>query len=862
MGGTATTPEQPAGTPSLAALLDAAGYGDAALIGRGSFGAIFRCTQRSLGRTVAVKVLASDLDPDNRARFVREGLIMGRLSEHPYILSVIEVDMTSSSRPYIVMAYCAEDSLAARIHSTGALPWEEAVGIGVKLAGALETAHRCGILHRDVKPGNVLVSDYGEPQLTDFGIAHFAGGFETASGVITGSLAYTAPEVIHGARASAASDTYALGATLLHLIAGRPPFESQPGEELAALLLRITTQQPPDLRHVAPNDLCAAIERAMAPDPQDRYASTADFGRALQKSQRTRDLPVGSMSIQQIDLSSASPSPPEPPSTLAVCEGSDPLAAARAALECHDWRRAYEVATAAVESTGEPTGEALEVLAEAAWWTGQLDDCIAARDRAYRWYERTGDRRSAGRCARNLYDDWGMKGNAAVSAAWLRRARRALDHELECSEYGFLQVSEAEIAVGAREVARAEELARAALELGRSIGDSDVEALALQALGHILIDRGDSTEGLACLDEAMLSALEGRLSPLLTGWVHCSLISACHDLGDIRRANEWLEAACAWAADHPFTAFPGLCRLHRAEMMEWRGDWSAAEQEARRASDELRSVHVPVAATAWAEVGDIRRRRGDLDGAEEAFAKAEALDSRPFAGLALLRLAQGRVEAADRVITAALEDAADNRLGRAWLLPAEVQIAVAAGDMARASRAADELRETATAYQSAALLASAATAAGRVQLAADDPVACATLRRAVERWGGLGVPYEVATARVLLAQACRKAGDQDGAARSMAIARELFDRIGSVNATGAGAALPGGLSDREAEVLRLVAAGRTNNEVARQLYISVKTVARHVSNIFTKIGVTSRAAATAYAFEHHLVGIRPDDAAE
>jgi hypothetical protein len=230
----------------------------------------------------------------------------------------------------------------------------------------------------------------------------------------------------------------------------------------------------------------------MAPDPQDRYASTADFGHALQECQRTHDLPVDSVPIQPVDTSSAPP-PPEPPSTVARSETSEPLAAARAALDRHDWQRAHDVATAAVGSTREPTGEALEVLAEAAWWTGQLDDCIAAHERAYRWYERTGDQRSAGRCARYLYDDWGMKGNAAVSAAWLRRARRALADEVVCPEYGFLLVSEAEIAIGARKVDRAEELARAALELGRSIGDSDVEALALQALGHILIDRGDST---------------------------------------------------------------------------------------------------------------------------------------------------------------------------------------------------------------------------------------------------------------------------------------------------------------------------------------------------------------------------------
>ena len=240
-----------------------------------------------------------------------------------------------------------------------------------------------GSLHRDVKPGNVLVSDYGDPQLTDFGIAHIAGGFETASGIIIGSLAYTAPEVIHGAPASAASDTYALAATLFHLIAARPPFESQPDEELAALLMRITTQRPPDLRHVAPNDVCAAIERAMAPDPQDRYVSTADFGCALQETQQAHDLPVASMPIQQVDTSSAPASPPEPPSTVAWSETSQPLAAARAALECHDWGRAYDIATAAVGWTGEPTGEALEILAEAAWWTGRLNAGIHARDRAY-----------------------------------------------------------------------------------------------------------------------------------------------------------------------------------------------------------------------------------------------------------------------------------------------------------------------------------------------------------------------------------------------------------------------------------------------------------------------------------------------
>ncbi|HVM52124.1 MAG TPA: helix-turn-helix transcriptional regulator [Acidimicrobiales bacterium] len=531
---------------------------------------------------------------------------------------------------------------------------------------------------------------------------------------------------------------------------------------------------------------------------------------------------------------------------------------ARSALVAQDWAAAHAAATAVVAASDEPSGDALDVLAEAAWWIGRLDECIDARERAYAAYERAGADRSAGGCAVQLYFAWALNGKPAIATGWLRRARRWLDGDMECVEYGFLLLYEAEVAHGGGELARASDLAGMALDLGRRLRSPDLEAQALQAMARVLIDRGEPADGLAHLDEAMLFAREGRLSPLVAGRVYCSLVTACHELGDIRRARDWTDAVSSWADAHPRSAFPGMCRLHRAELLQWRGEWAAAEAEARRAGDDLAGVHVPTAAAAHVEVGEIRRRLGDLDGAEAAFARAEELNASPAAGRALLRLAQGRLEAADAIIAGALA-AATVALGRAWLLPAEVQIAVALGDLDRAERAARELAATATHYESPILLAAAETARGRVGLAAGDAEAVATLRGAVQQWADLDVPYEAATTRVLLAQACRGAGDEEGAKASLAAAAAIFDRLGAVvdlatdGGDGKGGS-PAGLTGREVEVLRLVAAGNTNKQIAAALYVSDKTVARHLSNIFAKVGVSTRAAATAFAFEHGLVG--------
>jgi len=539
------------------------------------------------------------------------------------------------------------------------------------------------------------------------------------------------------------------------------------------------------------------------------------------------------------------------------------LADAREALARCEW----EAARARLESLptdgGAAEAERLDALGEALWWLGRIDECIDARQRAYELFDAAGERRRAGLTAIWLYEHHCFKGRPSMGSGWLQRARRSLTGDTDCAEWGHLLLREAEQAHGRGELSFALTNATSALGLGRTLASCDLEAEALQTIGRLLIDSGRPAEGLAHLDEAMLLVIEGRCGPYTSGKVYCSLVGACEDLGDLRRAAEWTDASVAWSQRHPFAVFPGLCRVKRAEVLQWRGDWEAAEREARRACEELAAIKLNSAAAAWVEVGEIRRRIGDLAGAEEAFGRAQEMCCTPAGGLARLRLAQGRIDEARSIIDDALRDETWNRLARARLLPAKVQIALAGGDADAARTAADELDGIATEFDSALLLAEAAVARGRVALAAGDLAeACSSLRRGFERWTELDVPYEAATAQLLLGHASGRLGDREGEERWLAGAAATFERLGAAYDARAGGeaarlpVLPCGLTEREAEVVRLVAEGLTNKDIAARLFLSEKTVARHLSNIFVKIGVGTRAAATAFAFERGIVAPR------
>ncbi|MGD9797476.1 MAG: LuxR C-terminal-related transcriptional regulator [Acidimicrobiia bacterium] len=537
----------------------------------------------------------------------------------------------------------------------------------------------------------------------------------------------------------------------------------------------------------------------------------------------------------------------------------DPLTTLRDAIAHHDWQAAFDAGSAV--SIDDPAGEAerLDLLADAAWWLGRLDDCIAAREGAYRLYDGLGDGRRAGQCSVWLYEHHQMRVRPVIAATWLRRARAALEPHPESPEYGAMVLREAELAHGRGELDAAADAARSAVELGRRIRSADLEAEALQALGRVLIDLGDPEAGFARLDDAMLFAVEGRLRPYSTGKVFCSLVSACEEVGDLDRADEWTSATAAWSEQHPRAVFPGICRVHHAVVLKRRGLLAEAAAEAARAGEELLGSHLPNAAAAFAEMGDIRRRLGDLEAAAEAFGRAEEMTGQVCGGYALLRLAQGHVADARAAIDRCMAGCGSSPLSRAKLLPMLVHIAIAGDDLDEASAAASDLEQIADRYGSAFLLATALATRGRLRLAVGEPGALDTLRDACRAWQQLDVPYEVATTRTLIGEALRRAGDEHGAADSFGSAARLFDEIGAqleariASGDAPRRSLPGGLTEREVEVLRLTASGMTNSEIAGSLVLSVKTVSRHLSNIFTKIGVSSRSAATAFAFEHDIV---------
>ncbi len=461
------------------------------------------------------------------------------------------------------------------------------------------------------------------------------------------------------------------------------------------------------------------------------------------------------------------------------------LEAGRDAARRHVWRDAYELLRSA-DKDGELTAEDLQDVAEAAWWTGRLEEAIALRERAYTAFVEAGQPRQAALLAIQLAGDYDNRSAMAVAGGWLARAERLLRDQEEGVEHGHLALARGMAALGMGELGTADaELGRAQEFAGR-FGDRDLEAMALVFKGTVLVALGDVGEGLALLDEATAAAVSGELQPLATGMVYCVTVHSCQELGDCGRAAEWTDAANRWCDRLDVTGFPGACRIHRAEIMRLRGEWPKAEEQALQACEELHDYNHFVTAAGYYEIGEIRRRRGDFAAAEEAYGKASELGRDPQPGLALLRLAQGKVEAAAAAVKRTLANESLDPLARARRLPAQVEIALAAGEIRRAREAAEELERIADDYRvgerrTPALEGAVQLAWGQIRLAEHDwDEAVTTLRAARETWGKVGAPYETAQARMLLGLAYRGSGDEDGAEEEIGAAKATFERLGAV----------------------------------------------------------------------------------
>jgi DNA-binding NarL/FixJ family response regulator len=524
------------------------------------------------------------------------------------------------------------------------------------------------------------------------------------------------------------------------------------------------------------------------------------------------------------------------------------------------WREAYEALSAGRD---ELAPKDLEHLAVAAYLVGEDVASTDAWSRGHAAFLEAGDAPRAARCAFWLGIIFMLRGDHAQGGGWLGRAQRALDEgDQDCAERGLLLVPQMLGALHSGDPESALAIADRMIESAARFDDPDLLLLAQLGLGQSLIALDRVGEGTALLDEVMATATSGVGTPITVGIVYCAVLEACHEIFDVRRAREWTDVLTRWCAAQPdLVPYRGQCLVHRSQILQLDGAWPEAMDEAERACQRLAGD--PAVGEAYYQRAELHRLRGAYEDAQEAYREANIQGRSPQPGLALLRLAQGRVDAASAAVRGVL-DTETSSIVRARVLPAAVEVLLAAGDVRAAREASDELSAIAQRLDVAVVHANASRALGAVLLAEGDARAALPLLRAAwTAWHMLGAPYEAARVRELVAAACDALGDRDTAVMELDAARLAYEELGAapdlerLRALRAGPRPTGGLSSREIEVLRLVATGRTNRAIANDLVISEKTVARHVSNIFTKLGVSSRAAATAYAYENGLVDPRP-----
>jgi ATP/maltotriose-dependent transcriptional regulator MalT len=547
--------------------------------------------------------------------------------------------------------------------------------------------------------------------------------------------------------------------------------------------------------------------------------------------------------------------------SVEAASGRPELERGRACVARGAWTDAHAALSAAdAASPLEPVD--LELVARVAYMLGRDDDYLRALERAHYGYLDADDAPRAARCTWWIGLCLLLLGESAPAQGWFARGDRLLEREpSDCVERGYLLLADMLQSFAEEDFEGAHDAAAEAIEIGQRFGDGDLVALGVMDQGHALLELGRTAEGLRLMDESMVAVTSGELSPIVAGILYCNTIAVCRAAHELRRAREWTTALTVWCERQPdMVAHTGVCLVHRAEIMQVQGAWDQAFDEASRVRADGVLNRRASSAACYVQ-GEIHRLRGDFDAAEEAYRLATRQGGAAQPGLALLRLAQGNVEAA----LAAIRRVADETgppLDRAGLLPAHVEIALAAGEVEEAARASDEVAAIARTLRSDVLHAASAYARGAVALARGEPTeALKALRESSRAWSALEAPYEEARARVLVGLACKELGDHDGAALELDAARTAFAELGAQPALAWVDVLVGSeaprdeyrLSPRELEVLRLLVSGETNRAIAGVLVLSERTVDRHVSNIYAKLGVTSRAAATARAYEQNLV---------
>jgi DNA-binding CsgD family transcriptional regulator len=554
---------------------------------------------------------------------------------------------------------------------------------------------------------------------------------------------------------------------------------------------------------------------------------------------------------------------PKPAGDHALTSVGSPLLHGRQAFERRAWATAFAQLTAA-DRVDPLVPEDLERIATAAYLSGRDEDSEKLWTRAYQQLIACDQVERAVRCAFWLAIMLFDKGQAAPGSGWIARARRLLDdRQLDCVERGYLLMPNAIERVIAGDFQAASSIFEQAASIGDRFGDDDLKALARHGRGRALTRLGRIHEGASLFDEAMVAVMANEVSPIAAGVVYCGVIEGCYEIFDLKRAQEWTAALGRWCDAQPdLIPFRGACLVRRSEILQVRGVWADAFAEATKACERLLHGASRIGiALAFYQVGELHRLRGEFTKAEDAYLAARERGKNPEPGTSLLRLAEGQVDAAVAAIHRALEEARD-RKARARVLIGAVDVFIAAGDVKAARDAAAELTAIALELDAPLIRAHARQAEGAVLLAESNPQAALDpLREAASMWRELDVPYETARVGVSIALACRALGNRDGAIFEFEAARRAFEQLGARPDVARVAALAGSseqkstspLTPREVEVLGLLATGRTNRAIAQHLRISEKTVARHLSNIFNKLGVSTRSAATAYAYRNNQV---------